>query len=144
MYIRSLFLKLNFKTNTNHDHFNFLFLISQPQHILVFFTNFSFALIKFVITVTRTRWLTPFVPNTTFLYSLKTVILENRNIFCFQGVEKGCTGNKCVNFLTFFRQDHTITLQPLDKIIAITEDMQSHSIENFTHMNSNLSKCNKI
>ena len=110
MYIRSLFLKLNFKTNTNHDHFNFLFLISQPQHIFVFFTNFSFALIKFVITVTRTRWLTPFVPNTTFLYSLKTVILENRNIFCFQGVEKGCTGNKCVNFLTFFRQDHTINV----------------------------------
>ena len=39
----------------------------------------------------------PFVPtNASFFYPLK--ISENRMIFwCFQGVEKGCIGNKWVN-----------------------------------------------
>ena len=32
----------------------------------------------------------PFVPNAPFLYRLKTS--ENRKVFCFQGVEKGCIG----------------------------------------------------
>ena len=37
----------------------------------------------------------PFVPNALFLYPLKTS--ENRKVFwCFQGVEKGCIGNKWV------------------------------------------------
>ena len=37
----------------------------------------------------------PFAPNAPFLYLLKT--LENRKVFlCFQGVEKGCIGNKSV------------------------------------------------
>ena len=37
-----------------------------------------------------------FVHNAPFLYLLK--ISENRKVFwCFQGVEKGCTGNKWVN-----------------------------------------------
>ena len=37
----------------------------------------------------------PFVSNTPFLYPLKA--LENRKVFwCFQGVEKGCIGNKWV------------------------------------------------
>ena len=37
----------------------------------------------------------PCVPNTNFLYLLKT--LENHMVFsCFQGVEKGCIGNKWV------------------------------------------------
>ena len=39
--------------------------------------------------------LNPFVPNTPFLYPLKTS--ENRNIFwCFLGIGKGCIGNKWV------------------------------------------------
>ena len=38
----------------------------------------------------------PFVPNAPFLYPLKTS--ENRKVFlCFQGVEKGCIGNKWVD-----------------------------------------------
>ena len=38
----------------------------------------------------------PFVPNASFLYPLKT--LENLKVFWyFQGVEKGCIGNKWVN-----------------------------------------------
>ena len=36
-----------------------------------------------------------FVPNTPFLYSLKTS--ENQVFWCFQGVQKGCIGNKRVN-----------------------------------------------
>ena len=42
----------------------------------------------------------PFVPNAPFLYPLKTS--ENRKVFlCFQGVEKGCIGNKWVNKIIF-------------------------------------------
>ena len=38
----------------------------------------------------------PFVPNAHFLYFLKTS--ENRKDFwCFQGVEKGCIGDKWIN-----------------------------------------------
>ena len=37
----------------------------------------------------------PFVSNAPLLYPLKTS--ENRKVFCFQGVEKGCIGNKWVN-----------------------------------------------
>ena len=41
------------------------------------------------------RLFNPFVPNVPFLYPLKT--LENLTAFwCFQGVEKGCIGNKLV------------------------------------------------
>ena len=36
----------------------------------------------------------PFFPNSPFLYPLKTS--ENRKVFYFQGLEKECTGNKCV------------------------------------------------
>ena len=37
----------------------------------------------------------PFVPNAPFPYPLKTS--ENTKVFwCFQGVRKGCIGNKCV------------------------------------------------
>ena len=40
--------------------------------------------------------LSPFVPNATFLYPLKTS--ENRKVFWyFQGVEKECIGNEWVN-----------------------------------------------
>ena len=39
--------------------------------------------------------LNPFVPNAPFLYPLKT--LEILKVFCFQGIEKGCIGNKSVN-----------------------------------------------
>ena len=38
----------------------------------------------------------PFIPNAPFLYPLKTS--ENRKVFwCFQGMEKGCMGDKWVN-----------------------------------------------
>ena len=42
----------------------------------------------------------PFAPNVPFLYPLKTS--EYRKVFwCFQGVEKGCIGNKWVNPFQF-------------------------------------------
>ena len=44
--------------------------------------------------------LSPYVPNGSFLYTLKTS--ENFTIFwCFQGVEKGCIGNKRVKQVSF-------------------------------------------
>ena len=43
----------------------------------------------------------PFAPNALFLYPLKTS--ENVTVFCFQGVEKGCIGNKWANYLTLKR-----------------------------------------
>ena len=46
----------------------------------------------------------PFVPNETFLYSLKT---ENLTIFwCFQGVDKGCIGNKWVKEIVYWPLPH--------------------------------------
>ena len=46
-----------------------------------------------------TNCVNPFVPNAPFLYPLKTS--ENRKVFwCFQGVDKGCIGNKRVNETT--------------------------------------------
>ena len=36
----------------------------------------------------------PIRSNALFLYHLKTS--ENRKVFCFQGVKKGCTGNEWV------------------------------------------------
>ena len=51
----------------------------------------------FPITITQYPYFNPFVPNAPFLYPLKTS--ENLKVFwCFQGVEKGCIGNKWVNF----------------------------------------------
>ena len=42
----------------------------------------------------------PVVPNAPFFYPMK--ISENRIVFwCFQGVEKGCTGNKWVRIFQF-------------------------------------------
>ena len=44
--------------------------------------------------------LNPFVPNAPFLYPLKTS--ENLTVFlCFQGLEKGCIGNKWVKVTLF-------------------------------------------
>ena len=38
------------------------------------------------------HFINPFIPNAPFLYPLKTS--ENCKVFwCFQGVDKGCTGN---------------------------------------------------
>ena len=37
----------------------------------------------------------PLVPRAPFLYTLKK--LENRKVFCFQGLEKGCIGNGWIN-----------------------------------------------
>ena len=46
------------------------------------------------------RVFNPFVSNAPLLYHLKTS--ENCKVFwCFQGVEKGCTGNERVNKLIF-------------------------------------------
>ena len=44
---------------------------------------------------TGVKKINPFVPNAPFLYLLKTS--ESLTLFwCFQGVEKGCSGNECV------------------------------------------------
>ena len=53
--------------------------------------------LKLVLSVhLYTRWLVHLFPNTSFLCPLKTS--ENLTVFwCFQGVEKGCIGNKWVN-----------------------------------------------
>ena len=46
----------------------------------------------------------PFVSNSPFHYTLKTS--ENRKVFwCFQGVEKGCIGNKWVKSCLLFSQN---------------------------------------
>ena len=42
----------------------------------------------------RRSLINPLVPNAAFLYPLKAS--ENRKVFCFQGVEKGCIGKKWV------------------------------------------------
>ena len=50
----------------------------------------------------------PFVPNAPFLYPLKTS--ENGKAFwCFQEIEKGCTGNKWVSntSISLFKKPHT-------------------------------------
>ena len=45
----------------------------------------------------------PFVPNASFFYPLKTS--ENLTVFwCFQGVEKGCIGNKWVKWKCRFKK----------------------------------------
>ena len=45
----------------------------------------------------------PFVPNASFFYPLKTS--ENFTVFwCFQGVEKGCIGNKWVKWKCRFKK----------------------------------------
>ena len=52
-------------------------------------------------------YINPFVANEPFLYLLKT--LENLNIFwCFQGVEKGFTGNKWVNLFQTMLHFYTL------------------------------------
>ena len=51
--------------------------------------------VKQVLCIVFLLKINPFVPNAPFLYSLK--ISENCKVFwCFQGVEKGCIGNKWV------------------------------------------------
>ena len=51
--------------------------------------------LKFEIHFSMPFSINPFVPNVPFLYLLKTS--ENLTVFgCFQGVEKGCIGNKWV------------------------------------------------
>ena len=68
----------------------------------------------------------PFVPKVPFLYPLKTS--ENRKVFwCFQGVEKGCIGNKRVKLdifstdLEFVEEVHNISTSHLWLIV---EQMQ--------------------
>ena len=54
----------------------------------------------------------PFVPSAPFLYPLKS--LGNVKVFwCFQGVEKGCIGNKWVKITTFCKKNWTINFQNL-------------------------------
>ena len=48
-----------------------------------------------LILVAWINFFNPFFPSATFPYALKTS--ENRKVFCFKGVEKGCIGNKWVN-----------------------------------------------
>ena len=49
---------------------------------------------NFMWSYTKIYILNSFVPNAPFLYPLK--ISEKSTVFCFQGVEKGCIGNKRV------------------------------------------------
>ena len=59
--------------------------------------NISFRDIAFnwIMTALPLNTVNPFVPNAPFLYPLKTS--ESLTVFwCFQGVGKGCIGNKCV------------------------------------------------
>ena len=63
-----------------------------------------------------------FVPNAPFLYPLNTS--ENRKVFwCFQGVEKECSGNKWVNRALFAMKVSMLTTYVLNflqwKIICI-------------------------
>ena len=75
---------------------------------MLFYKKQSFGSIKILlkkksIPVTNENLGNPFVPNTSFLYPLKTS--ENLLVFwCLLGVEKGCIGNEwvkpCVNRLS--------------------------------------------
>ena len=63
-----------------------------------------------------------FAPNVPFLYPLKT--LENHTIFwCFQGVQKGCIGNKWVK-AWFCNNNYPIILNQLPSINQDTNFMQ--------------------
>ena len=50
-----------------------------------------------ILFISCNKYINPFVSHAHFLYTLKTS--ENLKVFWrFQGVEKGCIGNKWVNF----------------------------------------------
>ena len=74
-------------------------LISSKKSIRKISKRFDIFLIGILIESKKLLTLiqvNPFVPNAPFLYLLKTS--EKRKVFSFfQGVEKGCTGNKWVN-----------------------------------------------
>ena len=61
-------------------------------------------------------FINPFVPNTPFLYSLKTS--ENRKVFwCFQEVEKGSTGNMWLISGAYSEPSQTFKMLLLAKIV---------------------------
>ena len=67
-----------------------------------------------------TNCVNPFVPNAPFLYPLKTP--ENRKVFwCFQGVDKGCIGNKRV---------HETTNNDLNEILRLKQFIQKSLPDN--------------
>ena len=58
-------------------------------------------LLDFLHTILPFPLVNPFVPSAPFLYPRKT--LENLTVSrCFQGLEKGCIGNKWVKFVEIF------------------------------------------
>ena len=65
-----------------------------------------FGVAKLFISVKLQRWsnvyINSFGPNAPFLYPLKTS--KNLKVFCFQGVEEGCIGNKWVKKYRSSRQ----------------------------------------
>ena len=70
--------------------------LNTLTHLIFFLKNFKTCFDKFALLEEKRIRFKPFVPNASFLYSLKTS--ENLTVFrCFQGVEKGCTGNEWVN-----------------------------------------------
>ena len=68
---------------------------------LLFFMNISDT--YYVETLNHSKLINPFVPSAPFFYPLKTS--ENRKVsWRFQGVEKGCIGNKWVNVICFMSE----------------------------------------
>ena len=80
-----------------------LLMATLNKYDLVFigsFENISGKVFKCYSQSRSDQLLNPFVPNVLFLYPLKTT--ENcKDFLCFQGVEKGCIGNKWVKHMLF-------------------------------------------
>ena len=77
-----------------------------------------------------------FVPNAPFLYPLKTS--ENRKVFwCFQGLEKGCIGNKWVNptGIYFFKVYYRNTETKYEICLKLTTKDSSVSKVDFKQVN---------
>ena len=74
-----------------------------------------------------------FVPNAPFLYTLTTS--ENLKVFwCFQGVEKGCIGSKCVNQvskLISLDAEHWILVNRFRTFYLLQLSSSNLKIENF-------------
>ena len=79
------------------------------------------------------NWDNPFVFNTPFFYPLKAS--ENRNVFCLQGVKKGCIGNKWVNILSYLRAMFAFCLpRKYPKTNFVSHESKSNFISNFIFM----------
>ena len=92
-------LKQKILLNFPYKHFK---ICVRTRHLICFMEVFMLKASKHELlskSALSGEWkhLNPFLPNTPFLYPLKTS--ENRMVFwCFQGVEKRCIGNEWVNY----------------------------------------------